>query len=81
MPFKSDWRQATPVHFIDRDTFCFFETDGTAPTFLYTYDKDDKRDIQQDNEMDKNEPDSREDELNEIRESRDEKAEEPELEK
>ncbi len=30
---------ATPAHFIDRDTFRFFETDGTAPTFLYTYDK------------------------------------------
>jgi type I restriction enzyme R subunit len=29
---------ATPAHFIDRDTFRFFETDGTAPTFLYTYD-------------------------------------------
>lgn len=29
---------ATPAHFIDRDTFKFFETDGTAPTFLYTYD-------------------------------------------
>lgn len=30
---------ATPAHFIDRDTFRFFETDGTAPTFLYTYDQ------------------------------------------
>ncbi len=30
---------ATPAHFIDRDTFRFFETDGTSPTFLYTYDK------------------------------------------
>ncbi len=30
---------ATPAHFIDRDTFRFFETDGTVPTFLYTYDK------------------------------------------
>ena len=29
---------ATPAHFIDRDTFKFFETDGTAPTFLYPYD-------------------------------------------
>ncbi|MBL7847752.1 MAG: DEAD/DEAH box helicase family protein [Cyclobacteriaceae bacterium] len=30
---------ATPAHFIDRDTFRFFETDGTSPTFLYTYDQ------------------------------------------
>lgn len=30
---------ATPAHFIDRDTFKFFETDGTAPSFLYTYDQ------------------------------------------
>lgn len=30
---------ATPAHFIDRDTFKFFEVDGTAPTFLYTYDQ------------------------------------------
>ncbi len=30
---------ATPAHFIDRNTFRFFETDGAAPTFLYTYDK------------------------------------------
>lgn len=30
---------ATPAHFIERDTFKFFECDGTAPTFLYTYDK------------------------------------------
>lgn len=30
---------ATPAHFIDRDTFRFFETDGTAPSFLYTYDQ------------------------------------------
>lgn len=30
---------ATPAHFIERDTFKFFECDGAAPTFLYTYDK------------------------------------------
>jgi type I restriction enzyme, R subunit len=30
---------ATPAHFIDRNTFKFFETDGAAPTFLYTYDQ------------------------------------------
>ncbi len=30
---------ATPAHFIDRDTFKFFETDGTSPSFLYTYDQ------------------------------------------
>ncbi len=30
---------ATPAHFIDRNTFRFFETDGAAPTFLYTYDQ------------------------------------------
>lgn len=30
---------ATPAYFIDRDTFKFFEVDGTAPTFLYTYDQ------------------------------------------
>src|SRR4030095_10895789 len=29
---------ATPANFIDRDTFRFFECDGPAPTFLYTYD-------------------------------------------
>jgi|CXWL01.1.fsa_nt_gi type I restriction enzyme R subunit len=29
---------ATPAHFIDRNTFRFFETDGAAPTFLYKYD-------------------------------------------
>lgn len=29
---------ATPAHFIDRNTFKFFETDGAAPTFLYKYD-------------------------------------------
>lgn len=29
---------ATPAHFIERNTFKFFETDGAAPTFLYTYD-------------------------------------------
>ncbi|HYV94985.1 MAG TPA: DEAD/DEAH box helicase family protein [Chitinophagales bacterium] len=30
---------ATPAHFIDRDTFRFFECDGPMPTFLYTYDQ------------------------------------------
>lgn len=30
---------ATPAHFIDRNTFKFFETDGAAPTFLYTYEQ------------------------------------------
>lgn len=30
---------ATPAHFIDRDTFKLFETDGTSPTFLYTNDQ------------------------------------------
>lgn len=30
---------ATPAHFIDRNTFKFFECDGAAPTFLYTYDQ------------------------------------------
>ncbi len=30
---------ATPAHFIDRDTFRFFECDGPVPTFLYTYDQ------------------------------------------
>ncbi len=30
---------ATPAHFIDRNTFKFFETDGTAPAFLYTYNE------------------------------------------
>lgn len=30
---------ATPAHFIERDTFKFFECDGASPTFLYTYDK------------------------------------------
>lgn len=30
---------ATPAHFIDRNTFKFFECDGPLPTFLYTYDK------------------------------------------
>lgn len=29
---------ATPAHFIDRNTFKFFETDGAAPTYLYPYD-------------------------------------------
>lgn len=29
---------ATPAHFIDRNTFKFFDTDGAAPTFLYKYD-------------------------------------------
>lgn len=29
---------ATPAHFIDRNTFKFFECDGAAPSFLYTYD-------------------------------------------
>jgi len=29
---------ATPANFIDRNTFRFFECDGPAPTFLYTYD-------------------------------------------
>ncbi|MBI4931837.1 MAG: DEAD/DEAH box helicase family protein [Bacteroidetes bacterium] len=29
---------ATPAHFLDRDTFRFFECDGTAPTYLYKYD-------------------------------------------
>jgi type I restriction enzyme, R subunit len=29
---------ATPAHFIDRNTFKFFEADGAAPTFLYKYD-------------------------------------------
>lgn len=30
---------ATPAHFIDRNTFRFFETDGAAPTFLYTFEQ------------------------------------------
>jgi type I restriction enzyme R subunit len=30
---------ATPAHFIDRHTFKFFECDGAAPTFLYTYNQ------------------------------------------
>lgn len=30
---------ATPANFLDRDTFKFFECDGTAPTFLYTFDE------------------------------------------
>lgn len=30
---------ATPAHFIDRNTFKFFDTDGAAPTYLYTYDE------------------------------------------
>jgi len=30
---------ATPAHFIDRNTFKFFECDGPAPAFLYTYDQ------------------------------------------
>lgn len=30
---------ATPAQFIDRDTFKFFDCDGPAPTFLYTYEK------------------------------------------
>lgn len=30
---------ATPAHFIDRNTFKFFECDGAAPAFLYTYDQ------------------------------------------
>lgn len=30
---------ATPAHFIDRNTFTFFECDGAAPTFLYTYNQ------------------------------------------
>jgi type I restriction enzyme R subunit len=30
---------ATPAQLIDRDTFKFFDCDGPAPTFLYTYDK------------------------------------------
>ena len=29
---------ATPAHFIERDTFKFFECDGMSPTFLYEYD-------------------------------------------
>ncbi|MBL7129284.1 MAG: DEAD/DEAH box helicase family protein [Ignavibacteria bacterium] len=29
---------ATPAHFIDRDTFNFFDCDGVTPTFLYEYD-------------------------------------------
>ena len=29
---------ATPAHFIDRDSFKFFECDGMSPTFLYDYD-------------------------------------------
>ncbi len=30
---------ATPAEFVDRDTFKFFDCDGNAPTFLYTYDQ------------------------------------------
>jgi len=30
---------ATPSDFIDRDTFKFFECDGNAPTFNYSYEK------------------------------------------
>jgi type I restriction enzyme R subunit len=35
---------ATPAHFIDRNTFRFFECDGAAPAFLYTYDEAVKQD-------------------------------------
>ena len=30
---------ATPAHFIDRNTYKFFDADGAAPAFLYTYDE------------------------------------------
>jgi type I restriction enzyme R subunit len=30
---------ATPAQFIDRNTFSFFECEGAAPTFLYTFDQ------------------------------------------